>query len=172
MREIYPLSVLSLLVFPEKGGERGSYWSQPAALLSGGTLDWFHGSLFVSLSLKMNPLWSSAPNSSYSSFARWLLCTGKKWHESNEPPVESNLPKHPVSSTVTLIIPGQGIAFLVFNPLFLIHGRIRGTLKTVRLGGSQIIKMEVTAQWLLLGKRGRLLSGEEKGTLSVCCVVT
>ncbi|OWK53700.1 hypothetical protein RLOC_00004447 [Lonchura striata] len=33
-----------------------------------------------------------------------------------------------------------------FQSSLLIHGRIRGTLKTVRLGGLLIIKMKVSAQ--------------------------
>jgi len=44
---------------------------------------------------------------------------GKKWREANDSGTkQSALPKCPASSTVTLTIPGQGIAFLVFNPLF------------------------------------------------------
>lgn len=39
---------------------------------------------------------------------------GKEWHEVNDSSIkQSALPKCPVGSTVTLIIPGQGIAFLV-----------------------------------------------------------
>lgn len=43
---------------------------------------------------------------------------GKKWHEvTDSGRKQSALPKCPVSSTVTLLIPGQGIAFLVFSIL-------------------------------------------------------
>lgn len=52
--------------------------------------------------------------------------------------------------------------FPPFQSSLLIHGRIRGTLKTVRLGGLQIIKMKVTGRWSLLGKRV-ILEG--------CCLV-
>lgn len=158
MRKIYPLSV-SLFVFPEKGGERERLILKPTSCASEWeTLDCSHGLLFISLILHY--LW------------KWIFCEallltlliplsrggcccareGMAWSKWLQYKAIC-FAQMPSGQHCHFNNSRSRDCFPRFQSSLLIHGRIRGTLKTVRLGGLQIIKMKVSAQWLLLGKR-------------------
>lgn len=145
--------------FSRKKGERERLILKPASCASEwGTPDWSHGLLFISLILHYLWKWTFCeallltlliPLSRGGcccaregmAWSKWLQCKAICFAQ-----VPSEQHCHFNNSRSRDCFPR-------FQSSLLIRGRIRGTLKTVSLGGLQIIKMKVSAQWLLLGKR-------------------
>lgn len=169
MRKIYSCSVSLFLFFQKKGGEkeRERLASMPTSCASEWeTLDWSNGWLFLSVILHylwkwtfcealllilIIPLWrGGCCEKEEMARSKWL-----RYKAIGFARVPSEQHCHFNNSR-------SRDCFPPFQSSLLIHGRIRGTLKTVRLGGLQIIKMKVTGRWFLLGKRV-ILEG--------CCLV-
>lgn len=160
MRKIYPVCV-SLFVSFQKKGEREQEAPIEANQLRFWVGNWTALMACFSFPLthhylwKWTFLWSFPPNSSSSSLHEVAAVQGKKWHEVTDSGIKAIcFAKVPSEQHCHFNNSRSRDCFpRFFQSSFLIHGRIRGTLKTIRLGGLQIIKMKVTARWLLLGKR-------------------